>query len=71
MTTVSNTSGWDLSTDSTSSGKTFSPPVLMLIDPRPSTVIDPSASMVAMSPGSTQRSPPISTNVVRDFSSSL
>ena len=36
---------------STSSGKTFSPPVLMHTEPRPSSVIPPSASTVAKSPG--------------------
>ena len=50
-------------TASTSSGYTFSPPVLMHIEPRPRRCMVPSASTVAMSPGSDQRSPSISTNV--------
>ena len=44
MTRASNTSGWDFSAPSTSSGKTFSPPVLTQVLPRPSRVIVPSAS---------------------------
>ena len=50
-TITSNTSGWALSTDSTSSGKTFSPPVLMHTEPRPMRVMRPSSSTVAKSPG--------------------
>ena len=46
-TTQSNTSGCDRSASSTSSGYTFSPPVLMHADPRPSSRIVPSASTVA------------------------
>ena len=50
-------SGWDLTTASTSSGKIFSPPELMQIEPRPRRVTDPSASTVAKSPGMTWRTP--------------
>ena len=46
-TTQSNTSGCERSASSTSSGYTFSPPVLMHADPRPSRRIVPSASTVA------------------------
>ena len=46
-TMASMTSGWERTADSTSSGKIFSPPELITIDPRPSSVIDPSASTVA------------------------
>ena len=49
-TSTSSTAGWPCRTASTSSGKTFSPPVLMHCDPRPSSWIVPSASTVAMSP---------------------
>ncbi len=70
-TTTSNTSGWLFNAFSTSSGKTFSPPVLMLTDPRPSKVIVPSASTIAMSPGSTQRLPPASAKTDAVFSGSL
>ena len=45
--TASTTTGKVLRTSSTSSGKTFSPPVLMHTDPRPSRVSEPSASTVA------------------------
>ncbi len=62
-TTASATAGCVFNTASTSSGYTFSPPVLMHIEPRPSRCTVPSASMVAMSPGSDQRPPSISTNV--------
>jgi hypothetical protein len=54
-TSASMTSGCALMASSTSSGKTFSPPVLMHLLPRPMKVMRPSASMVAKSPGSTQR----------------
>jgi len=50
-TAASCTDGWSLRTSSTSSGYTFSPPVLMQSDPRPSRRSEPSASTVAMSPG--------------------
>ena len=52
-TSASKTSGWDLSASSTSSGKTFSPPVLTHMFPRPSKVIVPSSSRRAKSPGTT------------------
>ena len=45
--TASTTESCVLSTSSTSSGNTFSPPVLMHTDPRPSSVSEPSASTVA------------------------
>ena len=46
-TTASATDGSVLSASSTSSGKTFSPPVLMHTEPRPNRLIVPSASTVA------------------------
>ena len=49
--TASATDGWSFKTSSTSSGNTFSPPVLMTTEPRPSRWIAPSASTVAKSPG--------------------
>ena len=52
-TMASMTSGWERTADSTSSGKIFSPPELMQIEPRPSRVTEPSASTVAKSPGIT------------------
>ena len=45
--TASTTASWVFSTSSTSSGNTFSPPVLMHTEPRPSSVREPSASTVA------------------------
>lgn len=71
MTTASKTDGWPFSTASTSSGKTFSPPVLTHCDPRPKIEIVPSAATVAMSPVSSQRVPSISTNVRAVFSGSF
>ena len=50
-TTASATDGWSFSTSSTSSGYTFSPPVLMHTEPRPSSRTVPSASTSAQSPG--------------------
>src|SRR5439155_21085464 len=71
-TTASNTSGCDLSAASTSSGYTFSPPLLMHTEPRPSRVIVPSASTMAKSPGTTHRAPSAAvTNVAAVFASSL
>ena len=71
-TTASKTSGCAFSAASTSSGYTFSPPVLMHTDPRPSRCRVPSASIVAESPGTTQRTPSASvTNVAAVLSSSL
>ena len=52
-TRASNTSGCDFSAASTSSVKIFSPPELMHIEPRPSSVIVPSASHCAKSPATT------------------
>ncbi len=49
-TVQSKTAGCALSACSTSSGKTFSPPVLMLTDPRPSIVIMPFPAHCAESP---------------------
>ena len=40
-------SGCERTADSTSSGKIFSPPELITMEPRPSRVIDPSSSTVA------------------------
>ena len=69
---ASKTAGWLLRAASTSSGKIFSPPELMLTEPRPNSVIVPSASTVAKSPGMTQRLPSASWTKVRAvFSSSL
>jgi hypothetical protein len=59
-----------LTADSTSSGKIFSPPELMHTAPRPSTLMVPSGSTVARSPGRTHRSPSISMNVAAVFSGS-
>ena len=56
-TMASNTSGWERTADSTSSGKIFSPPELMETEPRPSRVTEPSASTVAKSPGITNLVP--------------
>ena len=70
-TSTSSTAGWPCRTASTSSGKTFSPPVLMHCDPRPSSWIEPSASTVAMSPVMTWRRPSTSTKVSAVFSGSL
>ena len=69
-TTASNTAGCDFSADSTSSGYTFSPPVLIDTEPRPSTVMVPSSSMRAWSPGTDQRTPSITGNVAAVFSAS-
>ena len=52
-TTASYTAGCDLTAASTSSGKIFSPPELIDSEPRPSSVIVPSASTMARSPGMT------------------
>ena len=46
-TMASMTSGWERTADSTSSGKIFSPPELMTMEPRPSSVMEPSSSTVA------------------------
>ena len=45
--TASRTDGWVLRTSSTSSGKTFSPPVLMQTDPRPRTLSVPSPPVLS------------------------
>jgi len=50
-TTASATAGCCFTASSTSSGKIFSPPELIDTEPRPSSVIVPSASTVAKSPG--------------------
>ncbi len=50
-TTASYTEGCCLSTSSTSSGNTFSPPVLMHTEPRPRRLMVPSSATVAQSPG--------------------
>ena len=57
--------------DSTSSGKTFSPPVFMLTEPRPCMTMVPSSATLAMSPGRTHRTPSFSMNVAAVFSRSL
>ena len=49
--TASPTAGWSFRTSSTSSGNTFSPPVLITTEPRPRRWMAPSASTVAKSPG--------------------
>ena len=53
------TAGCSFTASSTSSGKIFSPPELMTTEPRPSSVIVPSASTLAKSPGTDQRVPSI------------
>ena len=63
MTSASNTSGQDFSAPSTSSGKTFSPPVFTHVLPRPSRVTEPSASSRAMSPGTAYRLPSTSASI--------
>ena len=56
-TRTSATDGWPCSTPSTSSGCTFSPPVLIDTEPRPSSSTVPSSATVARSPVMSQRSP--------------
>ena len=56
-TTASNTAGWALRTCSTSSANTFSPPVLIVTESRPSSSIVPSASTRARSPATAWRTP--------------
>ena len=60
-----------MTASSTSSGKTFSPPVLMQFEPRPSRISDPSAATLAQSPGSECGTPSMIMNVRADFSGSL
>ena len=67
----SSTAGWVFTTSSTSSANTFSPPVLTTWDPRPSSVILPSGSTVAQSPGKLNRTPSTSRNVAAVLSGSL
>ena len=69
--TASRTVSWSFSASSTSSGKTFSPPVLMHTEPRPRSVIVPSSSIWAKSPGSEYRTPSMTGNVAADLTSSL
>ena len=68
---VEHVAACDFSAASTSSGYTFSPPVLIETEPRPSTVMVPSSSMRAWSPGTDQRTPSITGNVAAVFSASL
>ena len=68
---ASATLGCSLSASSTSSGYTFSPPVLMHWLPRPRSLTVPSASTSAKSPGMLQRTPSKVTKVVADFAGSL
>ena len=70
-TSASNTAGWFFSACSTSSGKIFSPPLLMQFEPRPNTVIEPSISSRAESPVSSQRLPSTVTKVLAVFTGSL
>ena len=64
--------GWVLTAASTSSGKIFSPPELMDAEPRPWTVMVPSGSTEARSPGIDHRTPRASTGKVASvFSLSL
>jgi hypothetical protein len=70
-TTASNTAGCPFSAASTSSGWTFSPPVLIDTDPRPNTVIVPSSSTVARSPGTAHRTPSTTGKVAAVFAGSL
>ena len=65
------TAGCALTASSTSSGKTFSPPVLMQFDPRPRRISEPSAATFAQSPGNEWGTPSITMNVRADFSGSL
>ncbi len=71
ITSVSKTSGCSLIAPSTSSGKTFSPPVFTHTLPRPSNVTVPSSSTLAKSPGTTYRSPSTSTNIAAVLTGSL
>ena len=71
MTSASNTSGWDFSAPSTSSGKTFSPPEFTQVLPRPSSVRVPSSSTRAMSPGIAYRFPSTSANIALVLAGSL
>src|SRR5437588_3889047 len=50
-TSASSTAGCSLRISSTSSGNTFSPPVLMHCEPRPNSVMVPSVPTLAQSPG--------------------
>ena len=61
---ASYTSGWALIAASTSSGKIFSPPELIDAEPRPWTVMTPSGSIEARSPGTDQRTPSASVGKV-------
>ena len=70
-TTASNTAGCAFSAASTSSGYTFSPPVLIDTEPRPRSVIVPSASIRAWSPGTDHRTPSTTGKVAAVFSGSL
>ena len=65
------TSASAFTASSTSSGKIFSPPELITTEPRPSSVIVPSASTLAKSPGTDQRESPMTTNVASDLAWSL
>src|SRR3954471_18278747 len=67
----SSTAGCILTASSTSSGKTFSPPVLMQFDPRPRRISDPSAATLAQSPGSEWDTPSMILKVRADLSGSL
>ncbi len=71
MTRASKTSGCDFSAPSTSSGKTFSPPVFTQVLPRPSSVTVPSASTRAKSPGTAYRLPSTSANIAAVLTGSL
>ncbi len=61
---ASKMSGWVLTAASTSSGKIFSPPELIDAEPRPWTVMLPSGSTEARSPGTDHRTPLASTGKV-------
>ncbi|MEZ5258701.1 MAG: hypothetical protein R2705_17950 [Ilumatobacteraceae bacterium] len=69
--TASRTPAWVLRASSTSSGNTFSPPVLMHTEPRPGSFSVPSASTSAQSPGTLQQVPSKVRKVLAVFSSSL
>ena len=70
-TAASRTSACRFRASSTSSGKTFSPPVLMHWLPRPRRFSVPSRFTVAQSPGIDQRRPSMTGKLLAVFSGSL
>src|SRR5438270_11596180 len=65
------TAGCAFTASSTSSGNTFSPPVLMQLEPRPRRISEPSAATLAQSPGREWATPSMTLNVRADLSGSL